>query len=491
MATPLPSNTARFTLDQLVAATGASLVRGTAAEAGVGVFTDSRAVTEGSIFVALRGEKHDAHAFLGDVAARSPFAIVVSADVEVPGTAAVLRVDDTLRALGDLAAAYTRRLREGALRTVIGVTGSVGKTSTKEMLALALGHGRSEGSVRATVGNLNNLIGVPLTLLSLDAKTELAIIEMGMNVPGEIARLAAIAGPDLGIVTAVAAAHTEGVGSLEAIAEEKSALLRALPGNALGAIAPADDEVIEPWLAQVATKVIRVGTHARADVRLLSHRVTFGGTELTVSLSEEQLTFSIPLFGEGAARNATMVLAAAHRLGGLARAKDAAAALLALKPTPGRLSFGRGTTGTVLLDDSYNASPRAVENALETAAALAQTTQGRLVAVLGDMLELGHLEEELHARVGEVAARVGTSLLVACGPRMRAAAEEAREMGCDFVIDVLDPLEAIPPVKTFVQRGDVILVKGSRGLRMERVVQALESRGSAPPFSFGDDEVAA
>lgn len=490
MATPLPSNQARFTVQEILDATGGVLVQASSSSDGVGVVTDSRAVSEGSIFVALKGDKHDAHAFLADVAQSKPFAVIVSAEVAPMKGVAVIRVADTLRALGDLARAYTHRLRQGALRTVIGITGSVGKTSTKEMLASALSSGRPEGAVRATVGNLNNLIGVPMTLLSLDARTELAVIEMGMNVPGEIARLAEIAGPDLGIVTAVAAAHTEGVDSLQKIAEEKSALLRHLGANALGAIAPADDEVIEPWLLAVAAPLIRVGASDRADVRLASSRVRWGGTDLRVVIqpaltgtsTSAEIIAHLSLYGAGAARNAATVIAAACVIGGLSEAERAARSLADVPATPGRLAFLRGTQQTVLLDDSYNASPRAVENALETAAALARDTGGRLIAVLGDMLELGALEEELHARVGEIAARLGTSLFIACGPRMRFAADEAREMGCDFVLDVADPLLAIEPVKTFAQRGDVILVKGSRGLRMERVVAALTSRGSSPPL---------
>ena len=491
MATPLPPNQARFTVAEILEATGGVLVQASSSgAAGVGVFTDSRAVTEGSIFVALEGDKHDAHAFLPQVVAAKPSAVIVRQDVSLAGDVAVIRVTDTLRALGDLARAYTRRLRQGALRTVIGITGSVGKTSTKEMLALALSSGRTDGAVRATVGNLNNLVGVPMTLLSLDARPELAVIEMGMNVPGEIARLAEIAAPDLGIVTSVAPAHTEGVTSLAWVAEEKSALLRSLAANALGAIAPADDAVIEPWLEQVRAPLIRVGQSEGADVRLSSSRVRWAGTDLRVVIqpaltgtpTAQTIEAHLSLYGAGAAKNAATVIAAACLIGGLSEAERAASSLAHVPATPGRLAFLRGTQQTVLLDDSYNASPRAVENALETAAALARDTGGRLIAVLGDMLELGALEEELHARVGEVAARLGTSLFIACGPRMRAAAEEAREMGCDFVLDVADPLLAIEPVKTFAQRGDVILVKGSRGLRMERVVAALTSRGSSPPL---------
>jgi len=496
MATPLPTNEAAFTVAQIVLATGG---RALAPADGVGksVVTDSRAVAAGSIFVALRGENHDAHAYLDQVLAQRPFAIVVSQDVAAPTGVAVIRVEDTLQALGDLAHAHAARMRaEGALRVVIGVTGSVGKTSTKEMLALGLRNGRPAGSVAATAGNLNNLIGVPMTLLALTPEVEIAIVEMGMNVPGEIARLAEIAAPDLGVVTSVAAAHTEGVATLARIAEEKSSLLRALSPRAIGAVAPADDDAIEPFLADVKAPLLRAGRAEGADVRLTDRATRWDGTHASVtlpepmatgSLAERTVRFHLPLFGEGAAKNAATAIATGLLLGGPDEARRIASALLSIAPTAGRLAFLRGTRSTVLLDDSYNASPRAMDNALETAAELAHHTGGRLVAVLGDMLELGALEKDLHARVGETAARLGASLLVTCGTSMRAAAEEARELGADFVVDLDDPLDAIEVVRQFVRRGDVIVVKGSRGLRMERVVSALTSRGSSPPFDLSAD----
>lgn len=505
MATPLPKNDASFTVDELASACGGRVLASMEGR-GRSVVTDSRAVAPGAIFVALRGDKHDAHAYLAQVFSQRPFAVVVSEDLQAPSGVAVVRVPDTLRALGDLARAHAARLRsEGALRVVIGVTGSVGKTSTKEMLALGLRSGRPPGAVAATAGNLNNLIGVPMTLLALTPEVEIAIVEMGMNVPGEIARLAEIAAPDLGVVTSVAPAHTEGVVDLTGIAEEKSALLRALPASALGAIAPADDAVIEPFLAGVKAPLLRAGRTEGADVRLVDRTTRWDGTHASVtlpepfasgSLAERTLRFHLPLFGEGAAKNAATAIATGLLLGGPDEARRIATALLSIAPTAGRLAFLRGTRSTVLLDDSYNASPRAMDNALETAAELAHHTGGRLVAVLGDMLELGALETELHARVGETAARMGASLLVACGPRMRAAAQEARELGADFVIELDDPMDAVDAVRQFVQRGDVIVVKGSRGLKMERVVSALTSRGSSPPLDLsgdlsGDDEVAA
>lgn len=490
MATPLPSNVASFTRDELVLATGGLLVQSGARDAFRSVVTDSRRAIEGAIFVALAGDRFDGHAFVDEVTTQGVSALIVSRDVSAPPGVTVVRVPDTLDALGGLGRHHTRRLRsEGALRTVIGITGSVGKTTTKEMLAAALAEDRPAGSVRATEGNLNNRIGVPMTLLALDAGVELAVIEMGMNLPGEIARLAAIAEPDLGLVTAVAAAHTEGVGSLDGVAREKASLLAALPSGAIAAIAPSDDAAIEPYLAAVQTPLVRVGIGERADIRVLRSATDPSGTRLVVGFDPRlcpepearAFELSVPLLGAGAARNVAMTLAAVAHLSGFAGLERARRALARLRPTPGRLALEAGTRGTLLLDDSYNASPRAMENALETAAELARCSGGRLVAVLGEMLELGALETESHARVGETAARLGVSLLVACGARMHTAAEEARELGCDFVLSEADPLGAIEPVRSFVQPGDVILVKGSRGLRMERVVEALRTRGSSPP----------
>jgi UDP-N-acetylmuramoyl-tripeptide--D-alanyl-D-alanine ligase len=484
MATPLPRNEVAIADATALAA----IVGGTVVAAGVGaelrsVCTDSREVQPGDVFVALVGEKHDAHAFVADVAARGAGIVLVSTDVRVPSTVGVVRVDDTLVALGRLGTWARERARalednSGDLAYVVGITGSVGKTSTKEMCAAVLG---ASDPVVATEGNLNNLIGVPRTLLMIDpVQTTFAVVEMGMNVPGEIAKLCAIARPDIGIVTNVAPVHTEGVGSVAGVAREKGALLTSLPPHGV-AIYDADERLLAPYVAaSPAQRKIGFGRHVDADVRLVSRTARADGQSVTYRVGYDQtVVVELALLGAGAAKNAAAALALARATIGDGHVPAAVAALAALRPEPGRLCPIPGPGNTVIIDDSYNASPRSVINAIDTATEIARATRGRLVAVLGDMLELGALENELHALVGEHIALAGVSLFVACGKRMRAAAEEAREMGADLVIEVDEPMDAVTEVERFLIEGDVVVIKGSRGMRMERVVEALKPKERA------------
>ncbi|MFN7696266.1 MAG: UDP-N-acetylmuramoyl-tripeptide--D-alanyl-D-alanine ligase [Deltaproteobacteria bacterium] len=500
MATAPPTNVAPFTLEELGALAGARWIR-RGSRAVSGVSTDTRTLGDGNAFVALVGERFDGHLFLAKALERGAAALIVSDEASLAGLApldvSILIVPDTLVALGQLGHAHRERMeREGSLRLVVAITGSVGKTTTKEMCGAvleALGH-----RTLRTAGNLNNRIGVPLTLLALEPSHAAAVFEIGMNVPGEIALLTELARPHVGVVSAVAAVHTEGVGTLEGVAREKSSLVTGLhpsPARVSAAIYTVDDRIVVP-LAQAssATTHVRVGRHEEADVRLLARRARGdGGADCLYAIrppgtaTTTELALQLRMLGEGAARNAGLAIALALVAGG-AQALDAAtAALGALEPGEGRGAPVPGLGGTLVIDDAYNASRRSVINALEAASELAAARQGRIVAVLGDMLELGAYEEEEHLRVGEAVARVGTSLFVACGARMRIAAEEAREMGADLVVEESDPLAAVPHVRDFAAPGDVIVVKGSRSMGMERVVAALRARPEPRPF---DDHAA-
>lgn len=456
-----------------------------------GVFTDSRTVAAGALFVALVGERFDGHAYVAAALARGARAVLVSRDVEVEGGIAVFRCDDTLTTLGALASHHRRALAaKGALRHVIGITGSVGKTSTKELTYAAVAATVGSAAVQKTRGNLNNFVGVPLTLLELDEATEVAIVEMGMNVPGEIATLAAITKPTIGVVTSVARVHTEGVGGLEGVAVEKAALLEALDEDGV-AIHTADDAVLAPFVAKLRTRHrISVGTSESARVRLVERTLTSEGLQRArYDVLGHEVVLDLAVLGEAAAKNAAFALAVGAVLG-----HDVAATARGLadaRAERGRLAVLPMSGDVLVIDDTYNASARSVINALETGSELAKLRQGRLVAVLGDMLELGALELEEHAKVGEAVARVGTSLFVACGPRMKAAGLEAEELGADLAKSVDDPLDAVAMVLDFVKANDVVVVKGSRGMRMERVVDALlssagpsrKNRGTLPPAS--------
>ncbi len=493
MATPIPRNhVAIADASALARIVGGSVAQpGTSAARGErGVCTDSREVQDGDVFVALVGETHDAHSFVPDVIARGAALVIVSRDVPAPASVGVVKVESTLDALGRLGRWQRTEARQ--LRGVVGITGSVGKTSTKEMCAAVL-EDLAPGRVRATQGNLNNLIGVPRTLLTLDDTTELAVVEIGMNVPGEIAKLCEIARPDIGIVTSIAPVHTEGVGSLEGVAREKGTLLASLPESGT-AIYDADEPLLAPFVARSKAKTkLGFGEDEAAAVRVLSRTVTPRGQTVLyrVQGAPHELVVDLALLGEGAAKNAAAAIALAWALAGERGLQAAQRGLESLKPEPGRLCPIRGPGRTVVLDDTYNASPRSVINAIDTATELARGTHGRIVAVLGDMLELGAQEAELHALVGEHVALAGVSLFVACGKRMRAAADEAREMGADLVIEVDDPMAAVDEVDRFLIEGDIVVVKGSRGMRMERVVEAILARRSsagttsAPPADGG------
>lgn len=474
MATPIPTNSASFSIDELaLAARGAIGAR--TDHALVGITTDSRAVRPGSVFVALRGETHDGHEHIGAAVTAGAAALVVSTPVEVPAGVGVVIVDDTLRALGAIASAHRHRFAV----PVIAITGSAGKTTTKELTSAAL----EELGMRVhrTAGNLNNLIGVPMTLLGIDATHDAVVVEMGMNVPGEIATLAEMTRPTIGVVTCVSEVHTAGVGDLAGVAREKGALLLALDADA-AAVFTSDDTILAPYVAQSAARTkIAFGVEADTDVRLAEPSLGGGRTNCSYAVRglNEFVTVDLALMGEGPARCGAAALAIVLALRGAESVRAAAPGLARVVPTPGRAHPVPGPEGSLLLDDTYNASPRATALALRTTADLAAQRGGRAIAVLGDMLELGAESERLHEEVGAAAVAAGVEILVCCGTEMRAAARGAlaatTASGVSGVrIERLDdPLQAIELVRDAVSEGDVVLVKGSRSMRMERVVEAL------------------
>jgi UDP-N-acetylmuramoyl-tripeptide--D-alanyl-D-alanine ligase len=475
MATPIPRNEARFTLDEVATACSAHVAI-VGREAFAGVVVDSREVFPGAIFVALRGARHDAHAFLPQAFASGVGAVIVDREIgEVPPGVSVLVVPDTLRALGDLAAFHRRRHSI----PVVAITGSVGKTTTKDLTAAGL---RALGlRVHETPGNLNNLVGVPMTLFGLGRDHDVAVLELGMSVPGEIARLAEIATPDVAVVTAVAEAHTEGVGTLEDIAREKGALLLALcPEGA--AVWTADDPLIAPYGVRSAARTkLTFGLRDDADVRLIEHRLVGLRTHLVLAIGDESLPVELDLVGEGPARSAAAAIATVLATRGRDALETAIVGMSGLQPREGRACPLKGPRGSTILDDTYNASPRATALALQTAVELARRSGGRAIAVLGDMRELGPESTRLHERVGDVAVAAGVAVLICCGEEMRAAAGSAERASATRgttgmrIESVADTTTAFELVRDLVRKGDVVLVKGSRTMQMERVVEALSA----------------
>jgi UDP-N-acetylmuramoyl-tripeptide--D-alanyl-D-alanine ligase len=461
-----------FSADEVIAATGARAVKPGPARFD-GVSTDSRSIEPGCLFVALRGEKFDAHTFLADVAQLGAAGAVVEAGhprPETPGAFALFEVESTLAALGGLGRSLRRRfpIPLGA------VTGSNGKTTTKEMIAAIL---TTRGDVLATQGNLNNEIGVPLTLLRLESRHRSAVIEMGMNHPGEIDRMVRIAEPDAGLVTVIQAAHLEGLGSIEGVAQAKGEMFRALRADGLAVVNLDDRRVVEQARAS-GRRMLTFGTAPEADVQLsaidshdehgLAFRITVKGREYPVR---------VPHVGQHNAMNACAAFAMGVALG---FAPEACVAGLARAPVHSRrLELKRTPAGIVVIDDCYNANPSSMKAALETLAKLAST--GRAIAVLGDMLELGPTEEQEHRGVGESAA-ASASLMAFFGERARWAAEAARNRGgAERVFHSIDVDEILEWLRAAIRPGDRILVKGSRGMRMERIVAGLVGEAPASP----------
>jgi UDP-N-acetylmuramoyl-tripeptide--D-alanyl-D-alanine ligase len=474
MASGLPENRARFTLAEVAAVTGGVLTPGTAGERAVlGVQTDSRAALDGKLFVALGGERFDGHAFVRAAAKQGAVAALIERDVEDAGVPAV-RVKSTLTALGALAAAHRRRFAG----RVVAVAGSAGKTTTRSAVG-ALLELVAPGAVHQTHGNLNNAIGVPLVLLGLEPEHRFAVVEIGTNAPGEVATLAALAAPDAGVLTLVGIEHSEGLGDLDGIEREEGALFVGLSSGGV-AVGNADDPRVERQLesAPLARRV-RYGFGQKADVRCIRRSPVGNGRQrVVIAFGGRELALELGLLGEAGVYAALAAVAVTHVLGlelpEAARMSEA----LSRAGEPGRLELYQLADGTVVLDDAYNANPASVLASLKAAAEVASERRARLVLVLGEMRELGALSAREHTRVGEAIAPSGAAELVAVGGDARFYVEAARNAGISSVF-AADADAALAAVRSRLRAGDVVLVKASRGVRCERVVQGLVARGAA------------
>jgi UDP-N-acetylmuramoyl-tripeptide--D-alanyl-D-alanine ligase len=484
MGTAIPQNRALFTVEEIARATDGRILSG--GGTSIGVFTDSRAITEGAAFVALKGDKFDGHAFLAGAVALGARTLVVSRDDLGPWDAgvapAVVRVDDTRRALGALARAHrTRWGNLAAPRIVVAITGSAGKTTTKSVLARVL-DAMAPGAVHATAGNLNNDIGVPMTLFGLTETHHYAVVEVGTSARGEIENLAQIARPDAGVLTLVAAAHTAGLGSIEDVAHEKGALFAALPAGGL-AVANADDARAKGELERSAAKTaLTYGFSENADYRVsLAASRGAAGNRLRIMRGTSALEIESPLLGEAGALAVAASLAVAEWA--LGRAAEVAELQSALSPLAaaedGRLSLVALADGTLVIDDSYNANPASMEASLRAATGVAARERRRLVVVLGEMRELGAMSMREHDHLGEVVARTEAAEVICVGGDAERVTREAARAGKSAWF-ALDAEQAIGTVLSRVVPGDVVLVKGSRGVATEKIVRALEkARGRA------------
>jgi UDP-N-acetylmuramoyl-tripeptide--D-alanyl-D-alanine ligase len=422
------------------------------------VTTDTRKLERGDLFVALKGDNFDGHEFVAKAQSMSAVGALVSRRVDCDLPQVV--VDDTLHGLQNYAASW-----RGDFETpVVAITGSNGKTTVKQMLSSIC---QVRGPVLATQGNLNNHIGVPLTLLSLRVEHRTAVVEMGANHPGEIARLAELARPEIGLVNNAGDAHLEGFGSREGVARAKGELFAALGSNGI-AVINADDPFAPLWreMAEEAD-AITFGFSEHANVQALSVHPEPPESPLRTSFElrvpEGRQSVMLPLPGLHNVRNALAASACAVALG--VDARDIAAGLLNVKAPPGRLSWRKALNGARLLDDSYNANPASLQAGLD----LLASVKGRRWLVLGDMGELGPNTEQLHREAGIAARKSGVERLYALGPLSRIA---ARGFG-EGAVHYSDIAELIAEVGQRLAADVAVLVKGSRSSRMERVVAGL------------------
>ena len=448
--------------DDLVALTGGRLVARSERPAR-GAAVDSRLVTPGSLFVALPGARTDGHAHLADAVRKGAAAVLVTrppAAPDVLGDVTVIRVADGVAALGAVAAGWRTRFDP----LVVGVTGSIAKTSTKEAVAAVLA---TAGPTLKTEGNQNNEIGLPLTVLRLAPEHRAAVLEMGMYVGGEIADLAAIGRPSIGVVTAVQAVHLSRIGSLAAIERAKGELLEALPPDGR-AILNADDPIVTRMDRRTVARTMRYGFEETADTRAEAvETLGLEGMRFRLVTSIGVRDVDIPVPGRLSVHNALAAAAV-----GVAAGLELDAIVEGLQGgwrAPHRTDVVR-LRGATVIDDSYNASPGSVIAALDLLAGL----PGRRVAVLGEMLELGASHEEGHLAVGEAAGAV-TELLIVVGPDARGIADGAMAAGLaeDRILLVPDADAALDALRPRLRDGDTVLVKASRGIGLDTLVDAL------------------
>lgn len=464
--------TIALTAAEIASVTGGRVVSGDVSRRIERWSIDSRSIAPGDLFVAIRGERFDGHAFVAAaLAAGAAGAVVMGPAPLEAGTAApaplVIQVADTTRALQD--AAREVRRRSGA--TVIAITGSAGKTTTKEMTADFLSE---KFTVFRNKGNLNNHIGLPLSLLELRSRPQMAVVELGMNHAGEIRTLVGIAEPEVRVWTNVGDAHLGFFASADALADAKAEILEsARPTDRL--VASADDERIRARIGGFAGRTVTFGLSDRASVRASAVELRgLDGTAATVTTPHGHTRVTLPLLGSGNLLNLLAATAVATELGIPIEAVARRAATMT--PAPHRGALVRLPGGVTLIDDSYNSSPSALERALETVRLA--TGSARKVAVLGEMLELGGHAARLHARAGRLAAESGLDLLVAIGGEAaQAMASSAGHAGMNpaSVLYVRTSAEAADVVAKKVRPGDLVLVKGSHGIRTDLVVDRLEA----------------
>jgi UDP-N-acetylmuramoyl-tripeptide--D-alanyl-D-alanine ligase len=474
MATALPENKAGFSLGAVALATSGSLGGASPDLRVEGIATDTRGDVRGRLFVALMGEHFDGHAYVDKAVRGGAAAVLVEREVGDVGVP-VVRVGSTLTALRDLAHAHRRRWGG----TVVAVAGSAGKTTTKSAVAAVLS-ALHPGKVHHARGNLNNFVGVPLVLFGLAAEHLFSVIEIGTNAPGEVAALAACAAPNVGVLTLIALEHTQGLGDLDGVEREEAALYQALDPEGI-AIGNGDDERVARELGKSrARRRYRYGFGEGVDVRALARSPRSLGSQL-VKLKGRlgDLDVVVPLVGDAGVYAALAAVAVGETITGEALDSRLVTRALGNAGEQGRLVPTELADGTVVLDDTYNANPASVLASVRAAQEIAAARGAGLVLVVGEMRELGAVSEEEHARLGAALGASGARALVAVGGDAIHYVDPANAGGVESIF-ANDAQSGLELVRSRVRPGDVVLVKASRGVRAERIVEALLSPNHPP-----------
>ena len=462
----------QMTAGKILSPIKGELLRGSRDVSFSGVSTDSRTVEKGQLFFALRGETFDGHDFVKEAIKKGAVAVVVNKDwtVDLPAhtRSSIIRVPDTLKALGDLARRWRRRFDA----RVAAITGSGGKTTTKEMTHAILS---LEGLTLKNEGNFNNLIGLPLSLFLLDKSHRYAVLEMGMNRPGEIGRLTEIADPDIGLITNVGHAHIEGVGSIEGVAKAKVELLDKMAPRAL-AILNGDDRILMHAAAAFRKKPVTFGQGLQNTARAEKIR-NLGLRGFSFDVHWKGKSFSVRLRVPGF-HNVHNALAAAAIALSLGISKDRIQeGLSRFEGVKGRFKVMPLANGSLLIDDTYNSNPSSLRLSLESLKALAPKDR-KVIVGLGEMLELGEETEAGHVEAGEMVAEAGADWLVALGDHAPEMIRGALDKGFprERTIRVKDHKEMGARILKVMKPGDLVFLKASRGIGLERVADRLREK---------------
>ena len=428
------------------------------------IVTDSRKITEGSLFIALKGEKFNGEDFAIEAIEKGAAGVIVSKDCpedKLPSSGLVLKVEDTLAAYQS----FARVWREKFNIPIVAITGSNGKTTTKDLTAAVLS---ALGDVQKTSGNFNNEIGVPITLLGINENHKAAVVEIGMRGLGQIEALAKVVKPNIGIVTMVGETHIELLGSIENIARAKRELVEEIKDGGT-VILNADDPNVIAMKSHInsGVKLITFGIENEADVKAVKIITDNSSTNFIVSYNGNHYEFEIPMLGKHNVSNALAAISAGIALG--LKADEIRNGFARLATTKMRFEIIE-RNGLHIINDAYNASPASMRAALQTTA---EITNGRKIAVLGDMLELGNISEKVHREAGEEVVKNKFDILVTLGKLGKFIAEGAKDSGLEKIFSADTHEEAADYLNKILQKGDTVLFKGSRGMQMEKIIELI------------------